>query len=206
MSRHEAHEDAAIHVVKLGGSLLDLPELVARFTAWREAELGPRGVLVVGGGNAADVVRGFDKAFRLDEEAAHWLAVRAMQLNAHCLAAVLPRCRLVTNPIGCEIAWRAGDLAVIDPLTWLEREHAEGVPIPHRWTFTSDSIAAHVATRLNARQLTLLKSTLPKGDCGPECAAGLGVVDEDFPAVCGGVPHVQLVNLRELPWRRCVLR
>lgn len=206
MSRHEAHEHAAIHVVKLGGSLLDLPELVARFTAWREAELGPRGVLVVGGGGAADVVRAFDKAFNLDEEAAHWLAVRAMQLNAHCLAAVLPHCRLVTNPIGCEIAWRAGDLAVIDPLVWLEREHAEGVCIPHRWTFTSDSIAAHVAMRLNARQLTLLKSTLPKGDCGPECAAGLGVVDEDFPSACSGVPHVQLVNLRELPWRRCVLR
>lgn len=206
MTSQDAYGEAVVHVVKLGGSLLDLPELVPRFTGWREEELGPRGVLVVGGGDAADVVRAYDKAFKLDEEAAHWLAVRAMQLNAHCLAAVLPRCRLVTNAVGCEIAWRAGELAVIDPLVWLEREHVEGVLIPHRWTFTSDSIAAHVATRLSARQLTLLKSTLPKGDCGPECAAGLGVVDEDFPFACGGVPRVQLVNLRELPWRRCVLR
>lgn len=196
----------AVHVVKMGGSLLDLPDLLERFAAWRRDELGGRGLLVVGGGEAADVVRGFDKAFNFNEEKAHWLAVRAMQLNAHCMAAALPACRLVTNMIGCEIAWRAGDMALLKPMAWLEREHTEGIRIPHRWTFTSDSIAAHIAVRTGAGKLTLLKSTLPKGDCGPQCAAGLGVVDEDFPQACKDVPRVELTNLRQQPWPRCVLR
>ncbi|MCE9591463.1 MAG: hypothetical protein K8S99_13160 [Planctomycetes bacterium] len=195
-----------VHVVKLGGSLLDLPDLLGRFEAWRWEEMGPRGVLVVGGGDAADVVRGFDKAFRLDQERAHWLAIRAMQLNTHCVAAVLPRSRLASSAMGCEIAWRAGDLAVIEPLAWMEREHTEGVTIPHCWSFTSDSIAAHLAVRLGSERLTLLKSTLPKGDCGPACAAGLGIVDEEFPAACEGVPSVVLVNLRSSPAGRCILR
>ena len=54
--------------------------------------------------------------------------------------------------------------------------------------------------------LTLLKSTLPKGECGPACAAGLGIVDEDFPEASKGVPAIELVNLRSQPVGRCVLR
>jgi aspartokinase-like uncharacterized kinase len=198
--------DPGIHVIKLGGSLLDLPDLLARFEQWRQAEVGPHGVLVVGGGAAADVVRAFDKEFHLDEERAHWLALRAMQLNMFCLAAVIARCEVVAEPQACAGAWGVGKLALVDPLAWLSAEAAEGVHIPHRWTFTSDSIAAHVATRLGAARLTLLKSTLPTSDCGPACAAGLGIVDEDFPAAAAGLPHIELVNLRPIPVGRCVLR
>jgi aspartokinase-like uncharacterized kinase len=198
--------DTGIHVVKLGGSLLDLPDLVERFESWRAAELGPRGLLVVGGGAAADVVRDFDKAFRLGEPASHWLAIRAMQFNAHCVAAVLQNVQLVLDCAACEDAWANKRLALLDPLGWLSREAAEGVHIPHRWTFTSDSVAAHVATRLGAAKLTLLKSTLPKGSCDPVGAAKLGLVDEDFPGASKAIPGVELVNLRERPWVRCVLR
>lgn len=198
--------EAGVHVVKLGGSLLDLPDLVDRFEAWRSADLGPRGLLVVGGGAAADVVRDFDKAFRLGEPASHWLAIRAMQFNAHCVAAVLANVTLVPDRAACEGTWAAKRLALLDPLEWLSREAAEGVHIPHRWTFTSDSVAAHVATRLNAARFTLLKSTLPEGIRTPTEASRAGLVDEDFPEAAKALPRIELVNLRSQPFWRCALQ
>lgn len=197
--------DSAIHVVKLGGSLLDLPDLLPRFERWR-AEQSASLVLVVGGGAAADAVRAFDRAFKLEESAAHWLAIRAMRLNAELIAGVVKDCEPVAKPQACMEAWGRKKIALVDPLAWLEREAGEGIHIPHRWTFTSDSIAAHVATRLRAGKLTLLKSRLPAGDCGPESAADLGIVDEDFPAACAAIPEIELVNLREHPPARCDLR
>ena len=194
-----------IHVVKLGGSLLDLPDLLTRFERWREAESATM-LLVVGGGAAADVVRDFDRAFSLDESIAHWLAIRAMRLNAEMLASVMKDSELVENRQSCEAAWKRKKLAIMEPVAWLEREANEGVHIPHRWTFTSDSIAAHAASRLGARRLTLLKSTLPDGNCDPEQAAGCGIVDADFPAVCSRVAVVEIVNLREHPPARCDLK
>lgn len=234
---------SAIHVAKLGGSLLDLPDLVERFERWRATQMGTRGVLVVGGGAAADVVRHFDAAFKLGEARSHWLAIRAMQLNAHCTAAVISRCRLVSDERACRAAWEAGELAIIDPFPWLEREDAIGVAIPHRWTFTSDSVAAHIATRVGAAKLTMLKSTLPQeppgvtklpeasaskrrdnraaeaekspdlrdqhrsGEaCGVAMAAEWGIVDADFAAASAAIPEIEIVNLRETPPARRVLR
>lgn len=81
-----------------------------------------------------------------------------------------------------------------------------GVTIPHRWSFTSDSIAAHIATRLDAAKLTLLKSTLPASPCDLAEAGRLGIVDADFAAAAAGVPRVELVNLRSAEFERRVLQ
>ena len=97
-------------------------------------------------------------------------------------------------------------MAVVEPWDWLSHEAADGVHVPHRCTFTSDSIAAHVATVLGAEKFTLLKSMMPQSECGLECAAGLGIVDEDFPEAAKTVPAIELVNLRSTPVGRCVLR
>jgi aspartokinase-like uncharacterized kinase len=185
-----------VHVIKLGGSLLDLPDLVGRFEAFRAAEAGGAALLVVGGAESAEVVRFFDRHFNIGEERGHWLAVRAMQLNAHVVAAALPGCRLVVDEAAALAAWAAGLLAIVDPLEWLLREEAAGIAVPHRWSFTSDSIAAHLATRLKASRLTLLKSTLPRGDCSAGCLAGLGIVDGDFEEASQAVPIIDVVNLR----------
>lgn len=195
------------HVVKLGGSLLDLPDLPRRFEAYRAADLPERALLVVGGGAAADIVRRVDALHGLGEERGHWLAVRAMQLNAHLLAAVLPRVRLVDEAEACSAAWARGELAMMDPLPWLEAEERAGITIPHHWQFTSDSIAAHVACRLGAKRLTLLKSTLPERDSLTVSeAVRLELVDEAFAQAARGIESVELVNLRSASQPRCVLR
>ncbi len=181
-----------LHVAKIGGSLLDLPDLVPRFERWRCALSGAM-LLLVGGGDAADLVRRFDQQSQLGEERGHWLAVRAMQFNAYVLAAAL-RCPVARDAP----SYTHEPLAVIDPLTWLEEEESRhGESVPHRWTFTSDSIAAHVAAQLGAPHLTLLKSTGEASD----------LVDADFAdAVSRFRGRVTLVNLRadppaSRPWR-----
>jgi aspartokinase-like uncharacterized kinase len=63
-------------VVKVGGSLFDLPDLGPRLEVWLGARRSV--VLVPGGGPTTDVVRALDRTHRLGEEAAHWLALRSI--------------------------------------------------------------------------------------------------------------------------------
>jgi hypothetical protein len=200
-----------IHIVKLGGSLLDLPDAFDRFQAWRAMEMGTRGVLVVGGGNTADLVRDADRRFNLGESRAHWLAIRAMQFNAHLIAGILPKTKMVASHEQAQDAWREGFLAVVEPWEWLGNEELRDktLAIPHRWSFTSDSIAAHIAThwpkgKQDRVQLTLLKSTLPSkiephvdaNESPIARAVRLEVVDPDFKETSATLAHVQLIDLR----------
>lgn len=200
-------EKPPIHVIKMGGSLFDMRDLPQRFETFLQSCADHHLVLIAGGGRAADLVREFDKTFSLGEETGHWLAVRAMQLNTYLLAALLPRCRTVLDFDGCLAAWQVADVALIDPLRWLEdEEHTRGVTISHRWTCTSDSIAAHLAHQIGAPRLTLLKSVLPKTGGDIPCAARLGMVDEQFDHASKAIPHIEIVNLRADPPQQCVLR
>ena len=189
-----------LHVVKIGGSLLDLPDLPQRFEMlrrrWREQLL----VILVGGGRAADLVRNFDRRFGLDETQGHWLAVRAMQLNTYLLAPILPDCRIVTDHREYKAARHLANILLIDPLAWLERDEAAGVAVPHCWTFTSDSIAAHLANRLGAAKLTLLKSATPPNENNMQAASACGLVDKQFAETVGAIPSIELINLRANPF------
>lgn len=188
-----------LHVIKLGGSLLDLPDLLARVDVIRREFGEERAVLVVGGAEAADVVRRFDAVHHLDEGEAHWLAIRAMQFNAHLIAAVLRDCVIVHETAELNAAWKGGRIAIIDPLDWLMREQSQGITIPHRWTFTSDSIAAHVAVQVQASKLTLLKSTLLRANTAANLvqqASREGIVDADFEVASQPLTQIEIINLR----------
>ncbi|MCC6581114.1 MAG: hypothetical protein IT440_11800 [Phycisphaeraceae bacterium] len=197
---------ASVHVIKLGGSLLDVVDLPARLTEYLDQEAGPCGLLVVGGGEAANVARRWDSFHHVGQETGHHLAVRAMRFNMRLLETILPQADVVASPEEALAAWKRGQLALVDPVNWLAQEEALGVKIPRRWSFTSDSIAAHLALMVQAGTLTLLKSTLPKGECGLADAADLGLVDVEFPRVAVAIPHVELVNLRQQPATRCRLQ
>src|SRR3954447_24129718 len=95
--------DAGPIVVKVGGSLYDLPDLGPRLAAW----LGtlPEPVLLVpGGGAMADVVRDLDRCHGLGEAISHELALRSLTMNAWFLAALLSRTAV-------------GSVSVCDPLS-----------------------------------------------------------------------------------------
>jgi aspartokinase-like uncharacterized kinase len=206
---------ADLTVIKLGGSLLDLDDLIQRLAVVRANRVAGAAVMIVGGAEAADVVRRFDRLYQLGERAGHWLAVRAMQFNAHVVAAAVGDSAMAGDENECGAAWRDGLLAVIDPLQWLQRDEMRGVAVPHRWTFTSDSIAAHLASRLEATRLLMLKSRLldrsdtvddgvetnangsGERDAGRvQLAAAWGLVDADFPEASRHLPSIEVINLR----------
>src|ERR1700737_80612 len=82
-------------VVKVGGSLFDLPDLGPRLKSWLDELASFAVVLVPGGGPTANVVRELDRHHGLGEETAHWLALQALTFNAAFLAALLEERRPV---------------------------------------------------------------------------------------------------------------
>jgi aspartokinase-like uncharacterized kinase len=191
-----------LHVIKLGGSLMDLADLRDRFEAWRATLTGANLLLIVGGGVSADVVRDVHKKHGLTEAVSHGLAVHAMDFNAHVVCAVLGEksAAMAINPAAANAVWASRRLAVVSPVPWLMDDERQAGPIPQRWSFTSDSVSAYIATRLQADRLTLLKSTLPRPDqqgrFTRQAASDQAVVDPDFPLASASIPEVYLHNLR----------
>jgi aspartokinase-like uncharacterized kinase len=141
-------------VVKVGGGLLVDLDALRAVAAVLERAAGARRVLVVaGGGPFADAVRTLDRRLAPGDEAAHWMAVLAMEQYATALAALIPGARLVETAEEAGRALAHGALPVLAPYRWLR----EADPLPHSWEVTSDSIAAWVAGVLGAALLVLVK-------------------------------------------------
>jgi aspartokinase-like uncharacterized kinase len=158
-------------VVKIGGSLLRDPErlhlvLDVVADARKESAL----LVVPGGGPFADTVRAIDRRVGLTDDAAHWMALLAMDQYAHLLHSRLRGATLVSTPTEALAALGAGALPVLAPYRWLR----DADPLPHSWDVTSDSIAAWIAGALGAPRLVLIK---PAGVTGAEA------VDAYFPHV-----------------------
>jgi aspartokinase-like uncharacterized kinase len=180
-------------VVKVGGSLYDLPDLGSRLSDHLKSLDAPSLMIVPGGGVLADEVRDLDARHQLGEEAAHWLALRTLGIAAHFLTALLPGSVIVDHPEQTQRRiW-----AVLDPYAFARWDQGRAGELPHCWDVTSDSIAARAAHVAKARRLVLLKSvTIPNGTNWNE-AAWRGWVDAHFVEVIGDL-LVESVNLRVL--------
>jgi aspartokinase-like uncharacterized kinase len=154
--------------VKIGGSLLrgpsrldDVLDVVA------DARTASALLVVPGGGPFADTVRTLDRRIGLTDDAAHWMAILAMEQYAHLLCSRLRGAALVETPATALAALDSGALPVLAPYRWL----ADADPLPHSWDVTSDSIAAWIAGALGATRLVLIK---------PPGVDGAGAVDAHF--------------------------
>ncbi|MHB1425043.1 MAG: amino acid kinase family protein [Gemmataceae bacterium] len=191
---------SSIAVVKVGGSLYDLPELGPRLRRWlAEHFAGSRAVVVPGGGALADALRNLDRRHGLGEENSHWLALRALTVNAYFLAALLPQSGVHGDVGELNRAWDNDELPILDVHEFARRDEELPGRLPHCWAVTSDAVAARVAVVLQARHLVLLKSTtIPQGVDWTE-AARLGWVDAMFAEVLRDAPaelRVSAINLR----------
>ena len=143
--------------VKLGGSLANSPDLPAWIAALDACRLPL--IIVPGGGAFADTVRDMQKKMRFDDEAAHHMALVAMQQYGIALAALWPRLAGVATPAAIRRALRLGQVACWNP-TGMVRDAA----LPKSWDVTSDTLAAWLAAQFNADRLILIKSVdVPNG-------------------------------------------
>lgn len=177
-------------VVKLGGGLLGDPgALDAAAGAVAALARRWRVVVVPGGGPFADAVRALQRSAGLSEDAAHWMAILAMDQYGHLLAERIERAVLVEEPGSIAAALGAGQVAVLAPYRWMRLADV----LPHTWDATSDSVAAFVAGALDARHLVLVK---------PVDGDPAALVDRCFPLVVPvGLPWTVIGwrRLAELP-------
>jgi aspartokinase-like uncharacterized kinase len=184
-------------VYKLGGSLFNLPDLPIHLCNVLKQRPDTQPLLVVGGGDAANIVRRWDRLFQLGDETAHRLALRAMTLNEELLIRLLPAARHVISREQAVAAWRESAVAVLNAGSFLEcEEPRQPLQLPHNWDVTSDSIAAWVTAAWPADELVLLKSTDLGDSISFETASADCHLDRYFPVAAAGLRRVWWVNLR----------
>lgn len=189
-----------IRVVKVGGSLFDLPDLADRLRQWLSRQSPAHHVLLAGGGPLAEQVRQWDALRPLEEAAAHWMCVDLLTVSAHLLHARLPEIPLIEDDrLLCR---RVGErnCTIFVPAKWMRHGEPKlpGTPLPQTWEVTSDSIAARLAIALGSEELVLLKSTMPQNglDGGIRAFSAGGYVDSMLERLAGELPQVRLVDLR----------
>jgi aspartokinase-like uncharacterized kinase len=183
-----------VQVVKVGGSLCDMPDLRVRLRAWLDRSDSPQILLVPGGGAITDAVRALDRVHQLGEEASHWLALQTLSVNAHVLAQLFPEMPLLSGlPHPADATGRF----ILDPLPFFKEDEQHAGRFPHLWQVTSDSLAVRVAMRAGA-ELVLLKSVSWQSADGWANATHAGIVDGFFDEAVQRAPEVaiRIVNLR----------
>jgi dihydroneopterin aldolase len=186
-------------VIKLGGSHAFAPHL----GCWLDAitQCAGRIVVVPGGGPFADAVREAQPRMGFDDDAAHRMALLAMEQYGCALASLNPRFSLAELRVEID-----GALSSMQVPVWLPtRMVLAADEIPWSWDVTSDSLAAWLAGVLGASRLLLVKH-----DAAPmrlEALAARGVIDKAFPRFlqASGVPafvlgpqdYASLAEMRE---------
>ena len=146
-------------VVKLGGSLLTLPDLAERLRAIVRLLHPHEALIIVGGGEAADEIRRQDERCGLSATQAHWHAIAAMTFNAEIVSRICGCLPVVSNRIDAEIAWQHHEAVLLDANAFLRTEQTTHFrSLPESWSVTSDSIAAFVAIHWPAKQVVFCKA------------------------------------------------
>jgi aspartokinase-like uncharacterized kinase len=158
-------------VVKLGGSLWSSPLLKRWLAVLREATFPL--TIVPGGGVFADAVRASQRKMRFSDEAAHSMALLAMEQYALALADLEPALALVSSSEEARAAYLSGRTALWRPFETVRASR----DIPASWDVTSDSLAAWFAVESRAMALLLVKSVDAETGDG---LVRLGLVDACF--------------------------
>lgn len=151
-------------VVKIGGSLMDsAPDILKKLVEVTETEKNISILVVPGGGVFADAIRSKGAQYDIGDEAAHWMAILAMEQYAYYLIDK-------TGAKGIEtIESLPFGISILLPYRLLKTTDE----LPHSWDVTSDTIAAWVAKRLNARfvKVTDVDGVLIDGNLALEVSA-----------------------------------
>ena len=197
-----------IVVVKFGGSCAASPDLSRWVAAVEKARIPV--VIVPGGGPFANTVRRYQPRIGYDDEAAHEMAILAMEQFGCALVSLGTRMVKAGTTEAILAALRDGKIPV-----WMPRDMALADPgIPKDWCVTSDSLAAWLAGRLPGARLCLVKQIDVPETATVDALVGAHIVDECFaqlldpatPVFVAGSTHLSSAALRlaegEVPGQR----
>jgi aspartokinase-like uncharacterized kinase len=189
-----------LRVVKVGGSLLNWPELGSALACWLKRQPPAQTLLLAGGGALVAEIRAADERYGLGERVAHWLAIDALAITATILTAAIEELLIDTAD--------RPPVSVVSPGEFL-RNHEPTLPktrLAESWAVSSDSIAARMAITAGAAELVLLKSRTPPVVAADEThsladrlaqLARQGYVDPFLAQLAAELPPLRMVNLRE---------
>ncbi len=163
-------------MAKLGGSLAGTPALADWIVA---LDVYPDPLVIVPGGSGfADAVRTMQTKMRFDDDAAHHIALVAMEQYGLALGGLWPRLTMTATPAAIARALRTGRIAC-----WAPAQMAMASSLPKSWDVTSDSLAAWLTAQLRAERLLLIKSAPIDEDADLSLLdlANTGIVDPLFP-------------------------
>lgn len=140
-------------VIKVGGSLAEKPEALKVLCAELSRIAKEHSVVVVpGGGKFADAVREYDEKFRLPPLVAHRLAIVAMDQYGIVLSQLILDSRMCNTLEDAPNFSEVGKVTILLPSRLMFQDDA----LEASWAVTSDSIAAHIAGKLNAKKVILV--------------------------------------------------
>lgn len=211
-----------IRLVKVGGSLYDLPDLATRLSDWLARQhAGFSTILLSGCGDLADVIRRWQPRFGWSDAQSHFLCLDLLDVAAHTLHTLCPHWPLVShwpdapqtvvlpdlskNVLANELAHDPPNIAspgifIWQPRRWLlsKEPAAPGLSLPRNWHSTTDSVAARAAQVGDVAELILLKSVLPPAPYSRQnFEVAADYVDRHFWQAAGRLPVVRFVNFCE---------
>lgn len=138
-------------VVKIGGSLYSSP-LLKKWVNVLASLNNQKIIIVPGGGPFADQVRQASKDWTIGDEAAHNMAIMAMQQYALLIGSLNDRIQTLDSIDSLATQTKH------NVYVWLPHRDASCCPFPKNWQVTSDSLSLWLASKISAKKLLLVKS------------------------------------------------
>ncbi|MCA9008940.1 MAG: hypothetical protein KDB01_04290 [Planctomycetaceae bacterium] len=191
-----------VRVIKLGGSLLLMPQLKEKFQKWCQQNPHPLTLIVVGGGAIVDAVRNIHAVNALPEDFAHWVCIDLMRHTARLAQQILGEVDLYETVDDLQRAFTGAANDGARPIVAIVQPgicFARGFPnmgLPETWEVTSDALAAAFSQMYAAEEMVVMKSIDPPGDSrNHRELADRGFIDRHFPDLAEEIERVRFVNL-----------
>lgn len=139
-------------VVKIGGSLLNFPDILQEIVNQIEYLSDYYKVVIIpGGGIFSRIVKKIQDLHNLNNEVTHWMAIKAMEVYGVMLQHLM-RNSIICDEIEC-VKNSSSRIVILQPFKILK----EFNELPKSWNITSDSISVYITKLLNYDLAVLVK-------------------------------------------------
>lgn len=140
---------------KIGGKIIEnsknFESTISQLTQLHKKEILQKIIIIPGGGSYANFIRLLETEIKLGDDLAHWMAIYSMNYNGIEMKRKHPELDFIED--FKELQEAKKKICIFLPYTYLH----EIDELPHRWDVTSDSIAHHIAYKLQLNQCFLIK-------------------------------------------------